>query len=126
MRTPAFAERQQFLHRRQAALFVGVAKTVAHAKIIRRQNIVTAQLKDQQHFNRPAAHPANFREPLDDFVVGQFHDLPRRRHDAGQGFRRDVANRGNLGEGKSAGANLCVGHARQIFRPGNFVRETVF
>ena len=75
VRPPFFAEREQFLRLRHLAFFVSDAKSAAHAKIIRRQNIVPAQLENQKHLHRPAPDAANFRQPRDNFVVGQFHDL---------------------------------------------------
>ena len=120
VRPPLFAEREQCLRLRHFAFFVGDAKAVAHAEIIRRQNILPAELENQQHLHRPAPDAAHFRQPRDDFVVGQFHDLPRRRHDAGQRLFRDVADGPDFGEGKSAGADLRVRDLRQILRARKF------
>ena len=120
VRLPAFRRTRAVPSASAFRAFCRHAKAIAHAKIIRRQNIMAAELKNQQHLHRPATDAANFRQPRDNFIVGQFHNLPRTWNHAGQSFFRDVADGFDFGEGKSAGADLFVRNFRQIFRARKF------
>src|SRR3954469_2119365 len=66
IRFPLHAELGQRLGRRQAALAESNRITFAHAIVIHRQDIGTAQPKHEQHFHCPAADAPYLHEPLND------------------------------------------------------------
>ena len=120
VRPPAFAEREQFLHLGQIALFVGERKPVRTPKSSAGKTSGRPSWKINSISTVQRPTPRTSVKPRNDFVVGQLHDLPRSRDDAGQGFGRDVADGFDFGKRKSAGADLSVRDAGQIFRAREF------
>src|SRR5262249_10267187 len=70
IRSPAFSEGEQLLRLRHVLLAVGHRPALLDAQVVNRQNVWTAQAKDQKHFNGPRADPAHRDKPVDEFLIG--------------------------------------------------------
>ena len=75
---------------------VGDLEAVTDAEIVDRQDVRASELEDQQHFDCPAADSADGRQPLDDFIVGEFVDLAGGRNHPVEALGGDVLNGQNL------------------------------
>src|SRR5437879_3101036 len=69
VRTPAFAELQQFLRLGHVLFAVGDGQAFSDAEIVDGKNIGAAQAEDQKHFDGPGADAADGNEALDEFFV---------------------------------------------------------
>jgi len=80
------------------------------------QNIGPAQIKNQQHVDRPRADPAHLREAGDKLGVAEFARLLQGRHDPFPAFEREIAQRRQLARRETGPAQGRVGRGDKRFR----------
>ena len=101
MRGPTRAVFGERAWRRHAFEAIGQAEAIADTKVVDWQDVGPPELENQQHFDGPAADAAHLHNAFDNSVIVKRVQFCRRGHNAGNDFFRQVAQRTNLGEGKT-------------------------
>ena len=73
---PCLADRGQLLGPELVRRSRNQPPTFPHPEIVHGQDIFAPKLEDQQHLDRPAPDAARRGQALNDFLIGQFFDLP--------------------------------------------------
>jgi hypothetical protein len=99
--TPAFAKGEEFFGLGHSPFAVGDGPAFFYAEIVDGEDVGTAEIENQKHFDGPGADAADGDEAFDEFIVGELFGLLAGRNDAFEGFSGEIFH----------GEHFCAGQA---------------
>jgi len=88
--TPAFAKGEEFFGLGHSPLAVGDGPAFFYAEIVDGEDVGTAEIENQKHFDGPGADAADGDEAFDEFVVGELFGLLAGGDDSFESFRGEI------------------------------------
>src|SRR6476620_504839 len=106
----------QLFRRRKFPFAKSFSEPFLHAVIGNRPDIWPAKVKQQKHFDSPAADTAHLRKTRDDFVIAHSQTRASGRHCAVERLHREIFYCRSLRAGKTSAAEFLIRCGENFYR----------